>query len=79
MLLHFEAGFVLELGAGEVAPVIAAPTIRIRDLDRPGPAEFGHRLKIRLGALFVGVQFSLEHIASVAERGCRKGEPQYRK
>ena len=30
-------GFVLELGTGQVAPVIAAPTIRIRDLDRLGP------------------------------------------
>jgi len=48
-------GFVFELGAGEMPPVIATPTIRIRDLDRPGPAEFGHRLKIRSDALFVRI------------------------
>ena len=59
-------GLVLELGASDVAPVIAAPTVRKRDLDRLGAAEFGHWQKIGDRALFVRIQLGFGDVGGVA-------------
>ena len=60
---------VFEFGASDVAPVIAAPSIGQRDLDRLGTAELGHRLQVGNRALLVRIEFNFGHIDGVADRG----------